>query len=764
MKRYLYRLNNFKKDDEEDIKEKLKGLEGVLDLDLLGEEGFLSINAKDDFNPKSPSSLFKKFYPSMDVISLGKSYQYDINNLGCANCAMKIERLINKSFDFLIVKVDFSRKKLIINSNRDLEEKDMRKINDCFKEIEAYSSVDFGIKDEDEDEDEEKEESNLAKSAYLIISILLFALSFIIKNKLMLYSTIAISYLLVSHKVIINAINNLKKGRVFDENFLILIASLGAFAIGEYKEALTVMILYAIGEFLEDLATEKSRKEIEGLMDLREEYANLISDGEIRKVESKNLNIGDKILVRPGERVPVDGKIINGNSSFDTKMITGESVPKNLSEGDMVYSATINLNSPVTLEVDSLFEDSMASKILDIIENSSSKSSPEEKFITKFSRVYTPTVVILALAMAFLMPLVTDIPFKDWVYRSLVFLVASCPCALVISIPLGFFAGIGKSSSEGILVKGSGVLERASKANHLVFDKTGTLTKGNFKVTEVISKGESREEILKLAAMAEQNSNHPISKSIKAEVRDFTFREDVQSEDFRGEGLVSIVNGDKIYVGNEKLMNRFSIDFEEVNTIATKAYVAKNEKYLGCIIIEDEIKEEVRSFIKNSESLGIKETSILSGDNKEITKEVANKLAIKNAYGELFPEDKRRIVEDLKKDYSVLFVGDGLNDAPVMLEADVSLSMGYKGEDGAVEASDAVIMNDDISLIGKFLKISKKTLRVVRQNIIFALLFKLIVLVLGFFGKADMAIAIFADTGVALLAILNAVRILFTKF
>lgn len=643
----------------------------------------------------------------MDVISLGKSYQYDINNLGCANCAMKIERLINKSFDFLIVKVDFSRKKLIINSNRDLEEKDMRKINDCFKEIEAYSSVDFGIKDEDEDEDEEKEESNLAKSAYLIISILLFALSFIIKNKLMLYSTIAISYLLVSHKVIINAINNLKKGRVFDENFLILIASLGAFAIGEYKEALTVMILYAIGEFLEDLATEKSRKEIEGLMDLREEYANLISDGEIRKVESKNLNIGDKILVRPGERVPVDGKIINGNSSFDTKMITGESVPKNLSEGDMVYSATINLNSPVTLEVDSLFEDSMASKILDIIENSSSKSSPEEKFITKFSRVYTPTVVILALAMAFLMPLVTDIPFKDWVYRSLVFLVASCPCALVISIPLGFFAGIGKSSSEGILVKGSGVLERASKANHLVFDKTGTLTKGNFKVTEVISKGESREEILKLAAMAEQNSNHPISKSIKAEVRDFTFREDVQSEDFRGEGLVSIVNGDKIYVGNEKLMNRFSIDFEEVNTIATKAYVAKNEKYLGCIIIEDEIKEEVRSFIKNSESLGIKETSILSGDNKEITKEVANKLAIKNAYGELFPEDKRRIVEDLKKDYSVLFVGDGLNDAPVMLEADVSLSMGYKGEDGAVEASDAVIMNDDISLIGKFLKISK---------------------------------------------------------
>lgn len=700
----------------------------------------------------------------MDVISLGKSYQYDINNLGCANCAMKIERLINKSFDFLIVKVDFSRKKLIINSNRDLEEKDMRKINDCFKEIEAYSSVDFGIKDEDEDEDEEKEESNLAKSAYLIISILLFALSFIIKNKLMLYSTIAISYLLVSHKVIINAINNLKKGRVFDENFLILIASLGAFAIGEYKEALTVMILYAIGEFLEDLATEKSRKEIEGLMDLREEYANLISDGEIRKVESKNLNIGDKILVRPGERVPVDGKIINGNSSFDTKMITGESVPKNLSEGDMVYSATINLNSPVTLEVDSLFEDSMASKILDIIENSSSKSSPEEKFITKFSRVYTPTVVILALAMAFLMPLVTDIPFKDWVYRSLVFLVASCPCALVISIPLGFFAGIGKSSSEGILVKGSGVLERASKANHLVFDKTGTLTKGNFKVTEVISKGESREEILKLAAMAEQNSNHPISKSIKAEVRDFTFREDVQSEDFRGEGLVSIVNGDKIYVGNEKLMNRFSIDFEEVNTIATKAYVAKNEKYLGCIIIEDEIKEEVRSFIKNSESLGIKETSILSGDNKEITKEVANKLAIKNAYGELFPEDKRRIVEDLKKDYSVLFVGDGLNDAPVMLEADVSLSMGYKGEDGAVEASDAVIMNDDISLIGKFLKISKKTLRVVRQNIIFALLFKLIVLVLGFFGKADMAIAIFADTGVALLAILNAVRILFTKF
>ena len=314
------------------------------------------------------------------------------------------------------------------------------------------------------------------------------------------------------------------------------------------------------------------------------------------------------------------------------------------------------------------------------------------------------------------------------------------------------------------MVKGSGVLERASKANHLVFDKTGTLTKGNFKVTEVISKGESREEILKLAAMAEQNSNHPISKSIKAEVRDFTFREDVQSEDFRGEGLVSIVNGDKIYVGNEKLMNRFSNDFEEVGTIATKAYVAKNEKYLGCIIIEDEIKEEVRSFIKNSESLGIKETSILSGDNKEITKEVANKLAIKNAYGELFPEDKRRIVEDLKKDYSVLFVGDGLNDAPVMLEADVSLSMGYKGEDGAVEASDAVIMNDDISLIGKFLKISKKTLRVVRQNIIFALLFKLIVLVLGFFGKADMAIAIFADTGVALLAILNAVRILFTKF
>lgn len=735
MKRYLYRLNNFKKDDEEDIKEKLKGLEGVLDLDLLGEEGFLSINAKDDFNPKTLLHYLKKFYPSMDVISLGKSYQYDINNLGCANCAMKIERLINKSFDFLIVKVDFSRKKLIINSNRDLEEKDMRKINDCFKEIEAYSSVDFGIKDEDEDEDEEKEESNLAKSAYLIISILLFALSFIIKNKLMLYSTIAISYLLVSHKVIINAINNLKKGRVFDENFLILIASLGAFAIGEYKEALTVMILYAIGEFLEDLATEKSRKEIEGLMDLREEYANLISDGEIRKVESKNLNIGDKILVRPGERVPVDGKIINGNSSFDTKMITGESVPKNLSEGDMVYSATINLNSPVTLEVDSLFEDSMASKILDIIENSSSKSSPEEKFITKFSRVYTPTVVILALAMAFLMPLVTDIPFKDWVYRSLVFLVASCPCALVISIPLGFFAGIGKSSSEGILVKGSGVLERASKANHLVFDKTGTLTKGNFKVTEVISKGESREEILKLAAMAEQNSNHPISKSIKAEVRDFTFREDVQSEDFRGEGLVSIVNGDKIYVGNEKLMNRFSIDFEEVNTIATKAYVAKNEKYLGCIIIEDEIKEEVRSFIKNSESLGIKETSILSGDNKEITKEVANKLAIKNAYGELFPEDKRRIVEDLKKDYSVLFVGDGLNDAPVMLEADVSLSMGYKGEDGAVEASDAVIMNDDISLIGKFLKISKKTLRVVRQNIIFALLFKLIVLVLGFLEK-----------------------------
>ena len=602
----------------------------------------------------------------------------------------------------------------------------------------------------------------------IIISLILFIFAMVIKleNEIINNIIFVISYLIVGFEILKKAIRNILRGKVFDENFLMSVATIGAFAIGEYPEAVAVMLFYQIGELFQSYAVDKSRKSIASLMDIRPDYANVYREGNIETVNPEEVKIGETIVIKPGEKIPLDGKIIEGKTTLDTKALTGESLPREVSEGDEVLSGCINLNGMIKIEVTKEFGESTVSKILDLVENASSKKSKSENFITKFAKYYTPTVVIIALILAIVPPLVIQgATFSDWIYRALSFLVVSCPCALVISIPLSFFGGIGGASKRGILIKGSNYLEALSNTEIAVFDKTGTLTKGVFEVQEVKPVDISNEELLKIAAYAENYSNHPISKSIKqAYHKPIDEKEIINSEELSGLGIVAKIGEKNVLVGNEKLMQEKQIEFEKCNKIGTILYIAIDGKYAGYILIADKIKDDTKQTIEELKKNDIKQTIMLTGDKKEVGESVAKEVGIDKVYTELLPTDKVQKVEELLKTKSpkgkLAFVGDGINDAPVLTLADIGIAMGGLGADSAIEAADIVIMTDEPSKIIKAIKLSKKTMRIVKENIVFAIFIKILVLVLTAFGLSTMWEAVFADVGVSIIAIINALRVL----
>ena len=596
----------------------------------------------------------------------------------------------------------------------------------------------------------------------LFILDLIFALDSLIPNNkiswilpFILYLSI---YLIIGYDVLLKAIRNIFKGQIFDENFLMIIATIGAFGIKEYAEGVAVLLFYQIGEWFQDYAVRKSRKSISSLMDIRPDFANLRnSDGTYEIVDPDKVNVDDIILVKPGEKIPLDGIIINGESSLDTKALTGESIPVEVSSNNEVLSGSLNLTGTIEIKVTKTFYNSTVSKILDLVENAASKKSKSENFISKFARFYTPLVVFAAFVLAISGGLITH-DWLNWIKRSLNFLVVSCPCALVISIPLSFFAGIGGASKNGILIKGSSFMEKLNKANIFVFDKTGTLTKGNFAITSIIPESK-KDEILKYAAIAEANSNHPIALSIK-EAYKKKVNTNYQLTNISGKGIIA-KGKEVILCGNEKLLEENNIKYEKSNAIGTLIYVAVNNKFLGVICIADEIKEEAKDTINYLNTIGAK-SIMLTGDNEKIASSVANELNLTYYRSSLLPQNKveelDKILTNKNKNDVVCFVGDGINDAPALMNSDIGISMGGVGSDAAIEASDIVIMNDNLSAISKAKKIAKKTLTIVKENIIFALGIKAIVLILSIFGLANMWLAIIADVGVSVLAILNAMR------
>lgn len=591
--------------------------------------------------------------------------------------------------------------------------------------------------------------------------------------------TYLLIYLLTARDIVLNAIKNLFKGKAMDEQFLMTVSSLGAFFVGQYPEACAVMLFYMVGELFQDYAVDKSRDSITDLMDIRPDYANLLKkDGSYEKVSPEKVKIGDTIIVKPGEKVPLDGVVISGQGSIDTSSLTGESLPRETMAGDDIISGSISINGALTIKVTKEFGESTVSKILELVEHASGKKAKTERFITRFAKVYTPIVVACAVVLAIIPPLVVSFAlggniadfaktWQPWIYRALTFLVVSCPCALVISVPLSFFAGIGAASTKGVLVKGSNYLEKISGCDTIVFDKTGTLTKGIFKVSKINSKV-SDLEFLKAAVIAEIYSNHPIAKSLKDALKitdskayfDIEARQnEISIEEIHGKGIKAQLDGSTILAGNKKLMDQFGIACDNAQGAATVVYVTVDGQYLGYALIEDQIKETSKETIKKLKELGVKKTVMLTGDRKEIADSIAKELGIDEVHSELLPADKVSHVEKLLKESKTLaFVGDGVNDAPVLARADVGIAMGAMGSDAAIEAADIVLMDDNPKNITKAIKISRRTLSIAKQNIIFALVVKVAVLVLAAVGIATMWAAVFADVGVCVLAILNAMR------
>lgn len=600
-------------------------------------------------------------------------------------------------------------------------------------------------------------------------AVLATAVLLSLNNEWLQIALFIISYIIVGGDVVKRAVKNIFKGQVFDENFLMSIATIGAFFIGEYPEGVAVMLFYQVGELFQSYAVGKSRKSIASLMDIRPDYANVKKGDELVKVDPDEVQIGDIIVIKAGEKIPLDGKVIEGSSMIDTSALTGESVPREVELGSDILSGCININGVITAEVTKEFGESTVSKILDLVENASSKKSNSEQFITKFARYYTPVVVIIAVFLAIIPPLVIDgATFSDWIYRALAFLVVSCPCALVISIPLSFFGGIGGASKKGVLVKGSNYLEALAETEIVVFDKTGTLTKGVFNVQEIHPEGVSKEELLELTAHAESYSNHPISLSLKrAYSKEIDNGRISDVEEISGHGVIATVDGKKVMVGNIKLMKMMDIPYFKRELIGTIVHVAVNNKYIGYIVIADEVKEDSAQAIKELKAANIKQTVMLTGDNKSIGSKVAKELGLDKVYAELLPADKVEKLEELfsqkSKKGKLAFVGDGINDAPVLARADIGIAMGGLGSDAAIEAADVVIMTDEPSKIATTMKISKKTLKIAYQNIVFAIGIKIIVLILSAFGITTMWAAIFADVGVTIIAVLNAFRALNVK-
>lgn len=618
----------------------------------------------------------------------------------------------------------------------------------------------------------------------IIVTAVLFAGLFVfekfvpITSRILRLAVYMVPYLVISYDILKKAFKGIIKGQVFDENFLMAVASVGAVAIavyenGSYNEAVAVMLFYQIGELFQSYAVGKSRRSISELMDIRPDYANIEVDGKIEQVDPDEVEVGSIIVVSAGEKIPIDGVIVEGSTTLDTAALTGESVPRNVKESDEVISGCINLTGTVRIRTTKPFGESTVSKILDLVENSSSKKSKSEQFISKFARIYTPAVCGGALALALLPPVVSLIIGKDamwltWIYRALTFLVISCPCALVISIPLSFFAGIGGASKEGVLVKGSNYLETLSKTKIVVFDKTGTMTKGNFEVTEIAPVGVENNELLRLAAYAESYSSHPISKSIKSAYgKEIDNAKISDVNEISGNGVLAVVYGKKVAAGNSKLMDKLGVEYTACSKVGTVVYVAVDGKYCGYILISDALKPTSVSAVKAMKDCGVRKTVMLTGDSKKVADAVAKELGADEVYSELLPADKvsqvERLLADKGEKEKLAFVGDGINDAPVLSRADIGIAMGALGSDAAIEAADIVLMDDDPMKISKAIKISSKCLRIVNENIYFALGVKALCLILGAVGIANMWVAIFADVGVMVLAVLNAIRALSVK-
>ena len=605
----------------------------------------------------------------------------------------------------------------------------------------------------------------------IIIALVLFAIALLIPFSYEWINNVIFiaSYLIVGLEIVLKAIRNITRGKVFDENFLMAIATIGAFAVGEFPEAATVMILYQIGELFQSYAVDKSRKSISSLMDIRPDYTNVKRENEVLKVSPEEVKIGELIVVKPGEKIPLDGVIEEGKSMLDTSSLTGESMPQDVNIGDNVLSGCINKSGLLTIKVTKEFGESTVSKILDLVENASSKKSKSENFITKFAKYYTPIVVIIAVILAVVPTMVIkETNFSEWLYRALSFLVVSCPCALVISIPLSFFGGIGGASKLGILIKGSNYLENMSNTEIIAFDKTGTLTKGIFVVQEIYSINMPQNELLEIVCHAENYSNHPISLSVKKEFnKKIDERRISKIRELSGLGIEAEIDGKQVLVGNKKLMDKENIKYEKCDKIGTILYVAINKNFEGYILISDEIKDDAKETISQLKENNIKQTVMLTGDRKDVGENVAKQLGLDKVYTELLPDGKLEKVEELLKQTSekgkLAFVGDGINDAPVLALADIGIAMGGLGSDAAIEAADIVIMTDEPSKIVETIKLSKKTMKIVKENIVFAIFIKIAVLVLCAVGIATMWEAVFADVGVSIIAILNSLRMLKVK-
>lgn len=705
-----------------------------------------------------------------------------IEGLDCPNCAAKVERKINTLEGIKEATVDFLGKKIVVLADEISENELVELIQTEVDKIEDGVKVFIPKVQAGESSSEEEDTGKIKKK--LLIGGVLFVLGIFVPKTLFIpkLAVFLVSYLVIGGDVLLSAFKNILNGQVFDENFLMAIATIGAFAIGEYPEGVAVMLFYQLGELLQGIAVNNSRKSIVSLMDIRPDYANIKVGEGIKKVSPEEIKVGEIIVVKPGEKVPLDGKIVKGVSTFDTSALTGESLPREAKAGDDVLSGFINKNGLIEIQVAKVFSESTVSKILYLMENAGSKKSKTENFITKFARYYTPAVVITALIVAIFPPLlIQGATFSDWIYRALIFLVVSCPCALVISIPLGFFGGIGGASRHGILIKGTNYLEVLNNLESVVMDKTGTLTKGIFKVTEVNAENNikindfqnnktelTKPLLLKYAAHIEKFSNHPIAQSIVAEYENSVSKVDENVvkdfEEISGFGIKVNINNHQFLAGNSKLMNLENIAFDKKENLGTAIYLAADGKYIGNILISDEVKEDSARAIKGMKENGVKEIVMLTGDNEAIGKNIAEKLGIDKVFTELLPNEKVEKLEEIYKTKSekgkVAFVGDGINDAPVLARADLGIAMGGAGSDAAIEAADVVIMNDEPSKIVTAIKIAKKTKEIVWQNITVAFTIKIVVMALGLFGDATMWEAVFADVGVALLAVLNATRVL----
>ena len=724
-----------------------------------------------------------------------------LSGLNCANCANKIETKVNKISGIKNVSLNFSTTVLTVEFDKKEEKNNIineiksivKKLEPHVKVIEKLDNKDISVSkvectssccvDSDEhgnhDGDHNSHTHELKKdnngflqyirdNLLLIIGAIVYIIALAYKSNENLLSLIlfGVSYLIIGGEVILSAIKNIIRGEVFDENFLMSIATIGAFFIGEYPEAVAVMLFYQIGEVFQGYAVNRSRKSISSLMNIRADYANVLRDGKEIKVSPEEVLIGEFIVVKPGERVPLDGTILEGTSFIDTSALTGESVPREVTIGNEILSGSINNNGVLKVKVDKEFGESTVARILELVENASNKKAPKEKFITKFAKIYTPIVVTIAALVAIIPPMIIkDATFSDWIYKALSILVVSCPCALVVSIPLGFFSGIGAASKKGILVKGGNYLEALKDSEIVVFDKTGTLTKGIFEVTEINAKNISKEELLEITAMGESHSNHPIAISIaKAYGKEVNKDEIKDYKEISGHGIEVTIRKNDVLLGNSKLMKINNIGYDDIDSIGTIVHVAINGEYKGNIVISDEIKGNVKEALVELKEVGIKKTIMLTGDNRSVADKVAKDIGIDEVYSELLPGDKVSKVEEIlnkrRSKGKVLFVGDGINDAPVLARADIGVAMGGIGSDAAIEAADVVLMKDKIEEISEAIRVSRRTNKILWQNIIFSLGVKIIVMLLVVLGLTNMWAAVFADVGVTLIAVLNSMRII----